>query len=44
MNVQTHTYEATTKTFVPLGTTKVSVVYFSASPFIFRCISADFSL
>jgi hypothetical protein len=30
MNVQTHTYEAITKAFVPLGTTKVSL------PFIFR--------
>jgi hypothetical protein len=30
MNVQTRTYEAITKAFVPLGTTKVSL------PFIFR--------
>jgi hypothetical protein len=30
MNVQTHAYEATTKTFIPLGIIKVSL------PFIFR--------
>jgi hypothetical protein len=27
MNVQTHTYEAITKAFVPLGTTKVSLSF-----------------
>jgi hypothetical protein len=30
MNVHTHTYEATSKLFIPLGTTEISL------PFIFR--------
>jgi hypothetical protein len=45
MNVQTHTYEATTKDFVPLGTTKVSLsfifwhyrLFFGVSALTFRC-------
>jgi hypothetical protein len=45
MNVQTHTYEAITKAFVPLGTTKVSLpfifrlhrLFFGVSALTFRC-------
>jgi hypothetical protein len=45
MNVQTHTYEAITKAFIPLGTTKVSLSYifrlhrlfFGVSALTFRC-------
>jgi hypothetical protein len=28
MNVQTHTYEATTKTLIPLGTTNLCRLFF----------------
>jgi hypothetical protein len=38
MNIHTHTYEATSRLCIPLGTTEISfAVYFSASPLIFRC-------
>jgi hypothetical protein len=45
MNVQIHTYEAITKAFVPLGTTKVSLpfifrlhrLFFGVSALTFRC-------
>ena len=45
MNVQAHTYEAITKAFVPLGTTKVSLpfifwlhrLFFGVSVLTFRC-------
>ena len=45
MNVQTHTYEAITEAFVPLGTTKVSLsfifrlhrLFFGVSALTFRC-------
>jgi hypothetical protein len=45
MNAQTHTYEAITKAFVPLGTTKVSLpftfrlhrLFFGVSALTFRC-------
>jgi hypothetical protein len=40
-----HTYEATIIAFIPLGMTEVSLpLIFLASPLIFWCISADFSL
>jgi hypothetical protein len=38
-------FEAIIKTFIPLGMTQIFfAAYFSASPFIFRCISVDFLL
>jgi hypothetical protein len=45
MNVQTHTYESTTKAFIPLGMAEVSLplifrlhhLFFGVSALTFRC-------